>query len=153
RRLISRRYFGMNVIIHRRIETEFRSATLEQAALESESVLCRFEFRFETVNQRIQVLEMDLSICVLESAGVLFWSGVKRRLEFEVVKIRIQRTLLIVVIDLTLPDVDVTDTQIEHARALIRTLRFREIGFAIVGDINAGDRMIQHDVFQIPVSL
>ena len=55
-----------------------------------------------------QILQMDPAVLVTQSAGVALRTRIERCLKFKIVKICIKRTLLVIVVHLTLTEHHVT---------------------------------------------
>src|SRR5207253_10381228 len=123
--------FRMGIIIEHRRQTELRSAACQRAALQSKGIRCGFEFGFEAVNHRIQILKMNLSIFVAQAAGIALGSRIETRLKFEIMEIRVESALVIVVVNLALPDLDVTDAEVEDACLLAAALKGGQVRDAV----------------------
>ena len=68
-------------------------------------------------------------------------------------KVCVQRALLVVVIHLALAKHDVTHAEVEDTRLLVRVFRCRQIRVPVRAHEHARDRMIDDDIFQIPLLL
>src|SRR5216684_3371057 len=108
----------MNVIIQRCHKADLRGAGRQCAPFYSERIRCCFEFGFEAVNHGIQILKMDLAVLVVQAAGIASGSWIELRLKLQVVEIRIERALAIVVVNLALSNLNVTYTEIEDTGLL-----------------------------------
>src|SRR5262249_32367638 len=96
---------------------------------------------------------MNLAVGVTQSAGIAVRYGIKAGLKLELMEVRIECALLVVVVHLALAKHDVADTQVENARALVGTFEHRQIRFTVLGNKHACDWMIDNNVFQVPRAL
>src|SRR5437870_13154394 len=118
----------MRVIVHSRGKRDLRGAARQCGALQREGIRRGIEFGFELVKHRIEVLEVNLAVAVTQPAGITFRRRIEGRLKFQIVQIRIESALLIVVVDLALSEHDLTYSEIENARlALAAGLRLWQI--------------------------
>src|SRR5438874_1639660 len=99
----------MNVIVESCGQAELRCAARQCASFKGEGVRIRLEFCLQTVDHRIQILEVDRAVLISQASGIPLWSGIKTRLKLELMEIRVERTLLIVVVNLAMAEHDVTD--------------------------------------------
>ena len=143
----------MRIIVQRCRERELGCAALQHRAFERECVGCRFELCFEVVNHGIEILEMNLSVGVSQPSRITLRTRLEARLELQIVKVGVECAFLVVIVDLTLTEHHVTNTEIEDAGlALAAALARRQIGLAVLCNEDVNDRMIDDDIFQVPLT-
>src|SRR5262249_19220287 len=98
------------------------------------------ELRLQAVDQWIQISETDLSICVAQCRGIAPCDGRETGLQIEIVKICVDRGLSVVVVQLTLIQHHVTNTQVEYIRGLC--FQFRQTCLPVLPDKQMSHRMI-----------
>src|ERR1700674_476112 len=104
------------------------------------------------MNHWVEILKINLPAGVSQSSGITFRSGVEACLELQVVEIRVQSALLVVVVHLTLAQIDMADPKIEYARlACAAAFPYRYVCPAAVRNKHMDDGMIGDDVLQIPL--
>ena len=114
------------------------------------------EFRIKSMRNWAEGTRDQMPIGVCQSSRVLLQQGIERFAKFEVVQIRCQRALPIVVVDLSPVEFSVPDSEIEDAGAAVvvaAVLKDWDIRSSTIVDKNVGNRPVDADAVQIPLSL
>src|SRR5690348_14373797 len=111
------------------------------------------ELRTQVVRNRIEVLQLEVTIAITERSGVPLLRRVESCTKVKVVQVRLHYALAIVVVDLTLIEKRMTDAKIEDARIALRLLvafGLREIVGAMGIDKDVNHRMVYCGIIDVP---
>ncbi len=96
---------------------------------------------------------MDIPVFVTQSARIALRCRIESGLEFEIVQIRFERALVIVVVNFAATHLHMTDPEIEYVRLPARAFGLWQIRVAILCHENTSDGMVEDNVFEVPLPL